>query len=906
MGPEQLHQAFLSKFIGREEDLGKLKRYLDDVVSGRGKTVIISGEAGVGKTRLVSEFMTYAEAKNITCLVGECMPYAMAPYQPFIQALSSITTEPVIPLSKPETITIEEIFLINNAGIVISHISQKGRTIDSDVVGGMLTAVQDFVRDSFGDNIPTSRLSSLEYGNYKVLLEHGSGIFLAAVTSQETTELRKDLRAVVNIVEEDYKDILKVWDGDMSKLAGTAGLIKTITSRKYLVEKKIDSSILQAAKIKIYEHACQAIAKSAKEKPIVLFFENLHWADESSLKMLHYISRNIRDIPVIIIGTYRLEDITPALTESLHDMGRENLYAAFTLERLSELDTTEIIRGSFPGIEISEQAIKRIYKETGGNTLFVNALLSTLQERGDIYKSEGKWRIKKIEEIDMPTNIKDAIMGRFSRLSDEQKKILQVASVIGEEFDYNILANVLEMSEDMLVDNLDFLVKSRMIREVPKAVGCYRFDHSKIQEAIYSELTGMRKKITHRRIAEVLEEEYKTQVSEVADRLAKHYQNALNYEKASEYAIIAGDKAKFAYSPEEAVSYYSIALSALVKFEPTLANKDLKMKLVDKIAYMYYLIGEWEQSIDFTNLAMKLGAETKNKMQVAESYRDKGIIYIPKAEYDKALENLVASLKVSEEINDIRGIAEAHYWLGKVYWTTGKLDDAMLHLNQCLSFCETISDKSLTAKAHMDCGIVYELRGDYNKSLELKMKSLDISESMDDKYEIGRAYNNIGVTYDQKGDIDKAIEWWEKAIKIFDEMGVIRGLGYGLSNIAGAYATKKDFDKAEHYTRRAEKIFEKLGERKMISAMHRNYGIIYGGKKEWDKSKSHFEEGIRIAQEIEDLESLPQIYSDYGKMYKAKGAKEAAKEQFQKTIEIYDRLQNKEKVEEVKKELAKL
>lgn len=906
MRQEQLRQSFLSKFIGREEELGKLKRYLDDVVSGRGKTVIISGEAGVGKTRLVSEFMSYAEEKKIVCLVGECMPYIMAPYQPFIQALSSITTEPIIPVSKPETVTIEEIFLINNAGIVISHISQKGRTIDSDVVGGMLTAVQDFVKDSFGDRVPTSKLSSLEYGSYKVLLEHGSKIFLAAVTSQETSELRKDLRAVVNIVEEDYKDILKVWNGDMSKLAGTAGLVKTITSREYPVEKRMDSSILQVAKIKIYEHVLQAIAKSAKEKPMVLFFENLHWADESSLKMLHYISRNIRDIPVMIICTYRLEDITPALTESLHDMSRENLYTAFTLERLSGLDTTEIIQSSFPGIEISEQAIKRIYKETGGNPLFANALLSTLQESGDIYKSEGKWRIKSIEEIDIPTSIKDAVIGRFSRLRDEQKKILQVASVIGEEFDYNTLLTVLEMSEDELVDNLDFLVKSRMIREVPKAVGGYRFDHSKTQEAIYSELTGMRKKITHRRIAEVLEEEYKANISEVAGRLAKHYQNALNYEKASEYAIIAGDKAKLAYSPEEAVSYYSIALSALDKFEPTLANKDLKMKLVDKIAYMYYLIGEWDQSIDFTNLVMKLGVETKNEMQVAEAYRDIGIIHIPKAKYDKALENLQKALKISEEINDVSGIAEAHYWLGKAYWPSGKLDDATAHLNQCLLFCERIGDKSLAAKAYMDGGIVYDLRGDYGRSLELKMRSLNISKDMDDKYEIGRAYNNIGVTYDQKGDIDKAIEWWEKAIKINSEIGVIRGLGYGLSNIAEGYARKKEFDKAEQYTHQAKLIFEKLGERKMIAAMHRNYGIIYGGKKEWAKSESHFEEGIRIAKEIEDFESLPQIYFEYGKIYETKGDKEKAKEQFQRTIEIYDRLQNKEKAEELKRELAKL
>ncbi|MBU2565086.1 MAG: ATP-binding protein, partial [Candidatus Thermoplasmatota archaeon] len=277
----QRNQSSPLRFIDRDHEIAELKSYLDDAVKGEGKTVFISGEAGIGKTRLINELQDYATSKNIRCLSAECVPQCSKPYMLFVNAFKDVA-EHLIHI-KEEFATIEEVFLINRAGVVMAHESKTERSVDSDIVGGMLTAVQDFVKDSFADKASVSGLARLDYGDKKILMEHGRTVFVTAIISgQESHEIRDDMKNVVTTIEKNYGDIVEKWDGDISKLSGIKNVIKTLPMKKYSVERKFDSSEMESEKIKLFDGALQTVLRISEQQALLLFLDNLHWADSSS------------------------------------------------------------------------------------------------------------------------------------------------------------------------------------------------------------------------------------------------------------------------------------------------------------------------------------------------------------------------------------------------------------------------------------------------------------------------------------------------------------------------------------------------------------------------------------------------------------------------------------------------
>ncbi|MDI6917771.1 MAG: tetratricopeptide repeat protein [Thermoplasmatales archaeon] len=901
------------RFVGREKELEELKHYFNEALKGKGKTVIITGDTGIGKTTIVNEFRKRFLQKNVLFLTSDCVSRISDPYLPFIQAFSEIEHEKITPKKEEHPIRIEEVFVVGNSGMLMAHISRIEGKMDKDILGGMLSAVQDFVKDSFGDKGEVSRLGRIDYGDKKILIEHAENIFLAAVVSRDTRMIRNDLRSVVNIIEEDYSNILRKWDGDVSKISGIKSIIKTLMTKEYQTEEIMDANVMQMEKIKMFEMVLQTIQKMVEDNPLVLFLDDIHWADEGSLNVLYYISRNIQNLPVMLIGAYTPEEIYTLegykihpLVEMLQRMGSEKLHIAMPLDKLNESNVSQMLLNMFPNIDYPKEFIERLYRETGGNPLFVEEVLYSLRDKGIIHPTNGKWRVKNVDEMDIPKSVKDVILYRFNKLNEAEQKILQYASVLGMEFDFDTLMCMLDTKEEELIEHVDRLLRERMIKEISQKEDIYRFDHGKTQEIIHRELSGRRTKILHRKAGETIEKLHKKNIKMFAGRLAKHFYNALDYEKAVNYAVTAGRNAENAWSAEDAITYYKTALESLNKLEDSLINKNMRMEMTNKIGRLYFLTGKWDNALDCVRECIKLGAETGNERQVEESYRNIGEIYTAKAKYDLAIKNLEKALKISERINDVQGMAYTLYYVGRVYWRKGDLDNAMNSYKKCLEISEKVKDLSLVAKTYMDIGLVNDLKGEYKKSMDLKMKSLSISEGMGNKYEIARAYNNIGWTYGDKGETDNAIQWFEKCIKISKEVGDMRSLAYGLGNAAEHYAKKENIEKAKDYTDEAEIMFKKLGEKRMTAQCHLNYALICTVKGELDKASKHFEKGIRISEEVKSPEDISQLHFEYGKMYKMRNENKKAVEHFSNAIKVYEEMGNKTKIDEVKKEMAEL
>lgn len=899
-----------TKFIDRAEELKCINNFYTSSVKSSGQTVIIFGESGIGKTRIVTEFIRKAiEEKMPTVLIGECTSSLRKPYGIWLDAVSKLATqEQLITPLQFKTTRIDEIFVTGINGILLSHVYSESITAkDEDTFIGMFTAVNDFVKDSFGDRDASGMLGRLDYGKSKILLEHGKHAWLCAVCSEETREIRNDLRFLVNKIDSRYGNILATWDGDVSEVKDIKDVISPLVGKTYVVERRLGHAEAEAERIKVYEKFLHTIINEAKKNPVIIFLDNLQWVDEGSLQLLHYVARNTKDYPVLVIGTYRPEDVTEksSLNNILLAMKKEELYVTYELGRLKKDEVKEMILSFYPNIEY-EVLSERIYKETAGNTFFVEAIFKALESENIIYRINGNWFVRPLEKISLPATIKDAVLMRVNKLSDGERKIMSISAVIGEKFRYEVLKEVYGGLETELVDILDNLIKHKFMHEIQEECIYYIFEHCKIRDVLYEDMSIAKRKVLHHTIAKAYERVYNNPAP-VGKEIAEHYYLAGVYEKALEYAKLGGEYAFRHQNMQYSGECYHFALESLELLEETRENKQAKIEFMNKYGYANFILGNWDKALEFAEKSANLSSEIMNFRQTCESYKNMGEIHIGRGEYSAGEKSLRKALSIAESMNDLKTIGECSYLLGKMYWYHGDVNKAYEILQSALSISEQTKDISLNGKVLMDIGSVYHVQGKYDKALELKMKSLQIAEKLDDKHELARCYNNIGVTYTiGYKNHEKAIEYFEKQIKLCVEIGHLRNYGYGYGNAGESYMQFGNLSKALEYTNQAFEIFKKLGEKRMIGACHGEYGIIYTKMKSYDSAKEHFEKAVKIEKEINALELLAWVYEGYARMYKEMNDKENARKMFESAIEVYRKVDNEGKAVEIRKEIEKL
>ncbi|MBA3044393.1 AAA family ATPase, partial [archaeon] len=704
----QRNQSSPLRFIDRCHEIAELKSYLDDAIKGEGRTVFISGEAGVGKTRLINELQDYASSKNIRCLNAECVPQGSKPYMLFVNAFKEVA-EHLIHI-KEEFAAVEEVFLINRAGVVMAHESKTEGGIDSDIVGGMLTAVQDFVKDSFADKASVSGLARLDYGDKKILMEHGRTVFVTIVISgQESDEIRNDMKNMVSVIEKNYINVVEKWNGDISKLSGIKNIIKTLPRKKYSVERKLDSGEMESEKIKLFDGALQTVLKISEQQPLLLFLDNLHWADSSSLQLLHYLSRNTRNAKIMMCGAYRHEEIVKGhpLIKIMEMMKAEKLFVdmrldAFRVENIPDFIYSLLGKNAFP-----DEFISKIGTETEGNPFFIEELLKTLVEEGIVYKKERKWYAKDVAEIETPKTIKDVVFRRINHLDEECKDVLKYAAVIGKDFDFNVLQKTMNKDEEELASLLEKIIEVGIFKEN----GILHFVHPMTQEVLYRELPNFKKTVVHKKAGFALEAMHPKNVEENSAMLAYHFSKGGVPDKTMLYAIKAGDRARKMFSFDEAEKYYKLALNGIEKLEESMENKKTKVLLLNKLGGAYFVLGEWNNALECAKESEKLSKETGDEKQTAESFRNIGQINENRSEWDDSLRNYEKSLQITERIKDNQGIAESHKGLGWIHWRKGEYDEAIEHYTLAVKYGEKIGLIPVTASAYISLGSIYGKRG---------------------------------------------------------------------------------------------------------------------------------------------------------------------------------------------------
>ncbi|MDI6722532.1 MAG: AAA family ATPase, partial [Candidatus Aenigmarchaeota archaeon] len=317
------------------------------------------------------------------------------------------------------------------------------------------------------------------------------------------------------------------------------------------------------------------ILGKAKDKPLVLILEDLHWIDPSSHQFLNSLGIAIKNKKILLGCVYR--------PEFKHDLTNCEYYRQINLTGLSEDSVEKMAEGLWGSANLPESVKRLVIEKSDGNPLFVEELVKMLVEKGAIKKVNGSYQaVAEIDNISVPGTIQGILMSRINRLEKDLKLTLQYASVIGGEFHYKLLRLISEMEEQLPkyldeLQNLEFVYEKSAIPELE-----YAFKHILTQQAAYQSLLKKKRQEFHRKVAETMEELYKDKLWEKYEPLAHHYSESDNLAKAVEYLQKAGDKVGIRWWGRESspLEFYSRALEILGGFEDNIENKKMKAHLL--------------------------------------------------------------------------------------------------------------------------------------------------------------------------------------------------------------------------------------------------------------------------------------------------------------------------------------
>jgi predicted regulator of Ras-like GTPase activity (Roadblock/LC7/MglB family) len=373
---------FQPQMIGRENELKELHEHMSKASQGSGTTLFISGEAGIGKTRLLEEIKNTAESKGFQIMSGNSLYESLTPYMPFLEALRSGGMESLFAEEAPR---VEAVYLVTNTGLLVKEVLRKETELDPDLFASMLTTVGDFVKDSLSMLSGEERegmLNSVGYENHRILIEGGKDTNLAVIlTGREG-------------------DVLRQWDGDEESVRGIEDtLLPLVASGKYdgvyfgLQDPEARRNLL-------FENVSLGLSRQAETAPTLLCIEDLHWADPSSLALMHYTARTTRKCNLLLIGTYRPEDIvskegrTHPLVDTMQMMSREDLCVRIELGRLPQESASDFLSSMLGETDFSDKFVERVHEEAEGNPLFMIELIKLLAEE-ELTREYGYPRIRR-------------------------------------------------------------------------------------------------------------------------------------------------------------------------------------------------------------------------------------------------------------------------------------------------------------------------------------------------------------------------------------------------------------------------------------------------------------------------------------------------------------------------------
>jgi len=564
----------------------------------------------------------------------------------------------------------------------------------------------------------------------------------------------------------------------------------------------------------------------AQADPVVLVCDDLHWCDPASVALLQHLYPLTNRAALLLVCAMRPELETPAWQAKLAaERDFPHRYMEIHLEPLSADESGELVDSLLHISDLPVDLRQRIMEKSEGNPYFVEEVVRTLVDRGVVVRDgdEARWRAtSQGEDLDIPNNLQTLLVARIDRLAEESRRTLQIASVVGRSFYYQILQRLVDFAEDELDRYLLVLQRTQLIQEAARLPELeYIFRHVLTQEAAYSTILLKQRRDYHRRVGEALETLYPDRREEIAGTLAHHFFQARNYHNALQYYTMAGDAAFRLYAVSEASEYYGRAIQCAGKvevsseqlvhlysccgrafeldsqFDRALENyqemshladekKDDRLKLASLTAQC--ILSATQTPLYNPRQAKKLGETAlalarKTGDQAIESKVLWGMLLVEawgEGDIQKGLEYGLRSLTLARELGLKEQMGFTYTNLVNVYWSLNQLEAAREAIQAAQAIWEELSNLPMLADAYTMKQFASLLDGDLEAVLEVAQESLRLSQSIDNAWNQLTALHYMTNAYTEQGEVNRTFETIEAYSQLVEQVGFFR-LG-GLAN----------------------------------------------------------------------------------------------------------------------------
>lgn len=642
-----------------------------------------------------------------------------------------------------------------------------------------------------------------------------------------------------------------------------------------LLNNSTHSGNAEQEKYKIFDYLTRIYSSLSRVRPLMLFLDDLQWADELTLDFLAYLMRAAEGDRLFIVATMRDWEISNEgnpVRVWLRQMSRYGSYEQIKLTPLTEPEVRQILEQTFGKIQISASTLSLICAETKGNAFYLIEILRLLLEEKNIKWANGKWRFEDISEIKLPNSVVDLVEAHLVKLPTPALEVFTSAAVLGDGFSFDMLANVTDMDEDELLPIIEAGLRERILKEeIGGRDDHYVFYHSTMRKVLYERTSRRRRKRLHQQIGRRLEEMYGARAGKIASDLAYHYYQGEDYEHALRYAVEAGNLAWRALAISEALKYYEWAEKSIQNLTASLreegGNKGPSQVLqlaacglhleADMLA-LYHLnygrllmqIGQHKRAESELRQTLELARQVRSLKLMGRTFTALGELYRQYGQLARGLEYGEQGLALLSSIEDTEWEVQALLVIGASHEGLGAFSAALETYEGALALARKINDRLNEANSHWGLGFTYYRLGQYDKAKASAQKGLEIATSSNDRLGQQRCHNLLGSVYVEIGQFEEGLSHFDKALKIARDLGYRLSEAYILNNIGENYRLRNLYSEALSYYDQALVLAQETNDRVTESMVLLNLGLVEQDKGNYEKALEQFEKALRLASEM--------------------------------------------------------
>ncbi|NIM95020.1 MAG: tetratricopeptide repeat protein [Anaerolineales bacterium] len=827
-----------SPLIGRASEFHTLLVAMDRLNSGDGGIISITGEAGIGKSRLVAEARAACDVGDFHWVEGRCLSYGgTIPYHFWLSVLN---------------------------GLLEVHSEDDGTVILDKLENWLIALCPDRLNHAYP--------------------------FLGHLMSLPLDE----------------KTVARV--------------------------RSLEGEDLKTATFHAIEMVIECLATTC---PLVLICEDLHWSDPTSIELLERILglTPIRSLLVLCISRPEPDHISWRL-KSVASERYGDRHTEISLNPLSEGESESLVKNLVPLKDIHDSLAQTIMDHAEGNPFYLEEILRSLIDSGSIFrdKESGIWQTAQVPtEISIPDTLNGVLLARIDQLDESIKRVLQMAAVIGRIFELSLLERIVSIPRDLFTKYLSVLESKEFIRPyADDVVPQYIFHHSLTQDVAYESLLKRQRRFFHGQVGEILEELSLEAREERVELIAHHFLRAQRWEKAWDYHLQAGEKAKARFANQEAIDFLQMTLvisehlpqlesidladvhimlaevqNGINRYKEALAELDKATMVISelepsqsknltkaRISYgrgrVLRSMGEYEDAIEAIQegiacvpeenpqeqgalkIAMASALTRQGHLEEAQHWCIEGMKeveagnFLPELAHayhllgtirrnlgDTAgsLEYRQKSLKIAKQINSLTMEMEAHNNLAVSYYDLGQLEKAVAHYDMSKELSEQIGNVNTEARANMNLGEVYLIWGEWVKAREAFLHAVELCERTG--WPLGQAYAacDMGAVLIKEGLPVEALGYLQQSQRLFAEIGAQGYLPIVHRHQAAAYLNLGELATAEEFASYALELATELSLSQEEGSALRLLGMIYREKNQLDQAEAHIERSVEIFRE---------------------------------------------------------